>query len=387
MDAIRLHSIGVAVYRVPIATSVQTSFGVLKDRAAVVVRAIDDAGVEGFGEVWCNFPTVGAEHRARLIAESIAPLALAREWASPAEAHDELTRALRILALQSGEPGPIAQALAGLDLAMWDIAAKRAALPLWRMLGGRTDTVKVYASGLNPTTPERLAAAKADEGYTAFKLKVGFGMQRDVANLSALRSALGASATLMIDANQAWDCEQAIANAAELARFEPMWLEEPIPADDPLENWRLLASRSPIPLAGGENFRGGDFGRFLDARVLKIIQPDVAKWGGFSGCMPLAELAASASAWLCPHWLGGGIGLLASLHLKAAIGGDGFAEVDANPNPLRELLAGCLPQVHDGAMTLPDAPGLGATPDFEALNRFKVMEHITPRTQTSQGQP
>jgi D-galactarolactone cycloisomerase len=387
MDSIRLQSVGVAVYRVPIATPVQTSFGLLKDRAAVVVRVVDDAGREGFGEVWCNFPTVGAEHRARLLAESVAPLALARDWASPADCHFELTRSLQILALQSGEPGPIAQVLAGLDLAMWDIAAKREGLPLWRMLGGKSGRVKVYASGLNPTEPERLAASKAEEGYTAFKLKVGFGVQRDVANLGALRSTLGTSATLMVDANQAWSVEQAIANAAELAPFGLIWLEEPIAADEPLESWTRLARESRIPLAAGENFRGGDFDRLLSAGVLKVIQPDVAKWGGFSGCMPKAQLAAAASAWFCPHWLGGGIGLLATLHLKAAIGGEGFAEVDANPNPLRELLAGRLPAVQDAAMTLPQEPGLGARPDFGALARFRVFETTITRPQISQGQP
>jgi D-galactarolactone cycloisomerase len=145
-----------------------------------------------------------------------------------------------------------------------------------------------------------------------------------------------------------------------------------------------LARQSPIPLAAGENFRGGDFDRFLDAGVLKVIQPDVAKWGGFSGCMPLAQLAARASAWLCPHWLGGGIGLLATLHLKAAIGGEGFAEVDANPNPLRESLAGCLP-IQNGAMTLPQEPGLGARPDFDAMSRFRVMETTITASSTSQG--
>jgi D-galactarolactone cycloisomerase len=286
--------------------------------------------------------------------------------------------------LQSGEPGPVAQALAGLDLAMWDIAAKHEGLPLWQMLGGKSGTVNVYASGLNPTEPERLAASKAEEGYTAFKLKVGFGALRDLANLGALRATLGASATLMIDANQAWNVEQAVANATELARFEPIWLEEPVAVDEPLDSWRQLARQSPIPLAAGENFRGGDFDRFLDAGVLKVIQPDVAKWGGFSGCMPLAQLAARASAWLCPHWLGGGIGLLATLHLKAAIGGEGFAEVDANPNPLRESLAGCLP-IQNGAMTLPQEPGLGARPDFDAMSRFRVMETTITASSTSQG--
>lgn len=385
METIRLRAIGVSVYRVPIETPVQTSFGVLRDRAAVIVRVTDDDGCVGWGEIWCNFPTVGAEHRARLLAETVAPLALARAWSSPTECHDALTAATHILAIQSGEPGPIAQVLAGVDIALWDLAARRAATPLWRMLGGRTGVVNVYASGLNPTQPERLAAAKAAEGFNTFKLKVGFGAERDVVNLSNLRSALGESARLMVDANQAWDVDEAVQMAERLAAFAPLWLEEPIAADIPIDQWQQLAQRSPIPLAAGENLRAGDFARFLEARCLKVLQPDLAKWGGFSACLPLGELAAKASAWLCPHWLGGGIGLLATLHLKAAIGGEGFAEVDANPNPLRELLAGELPPVRDGAVTLPELAGHGASPDLSALAPYLQLERTIDHKPTSGG--
>jgi D-galactarolactone cycloisomerase len=385
MDPIRLRSIGVSVYRVPIETPVQTSFGVLRDRAAVVVRAIDEDGREGWGEIWCNFPTVGAEHRARLLAETVAPLALGRAWASPAECYDALTAAVRVLAIQSGEPGPLAQVVAGVDIAMWDLAARRQQQPLWRMLGGRSGRVNVYASGLNPTQPERLAAAKAAEGYTAFKLKVGFGAQRDVANLSNLRATVGESARLMVDANQAWDVEEALRMAGQLAPLRPLWLEEPIAADSPIEEWQRLAQHSPIPLAAGENLRAGEFARFLEARCLRVLQPDVAKWGGFTGCLPLGEAAANAQAWLCPHWLGGGIGLLATLHLKAAIGGEGFAEIDANPNPLRELLAGDLPPVREGAMALPEAPGHGARPDLSALAAYLTLERTIDAQQIPEG--
>jgi L-alanine-DL-glutamate epimerase-like enolase superfamily enzyme len=385
MSPIRLRSIGVSVYRVPIATPVQTSFGVLRDRTAVVVRAVDDDGCEGFGEIWCNFPTVGAEHRARLLADTVAPLALADTWSSPAHCFDTLTAATHILAVQSGEPGPLAQVIAGLDIALWDLVARRASTPLWRLLGGRAGTVQVYASGLNPTQPERLAVAKATEGYTAFKLKVGFGAERDLANLSALRSELGDSARLMVDANQAWSQDEALAMAERLAAFTPLWLEEPLAADADLGQWQQLAQRSLVPLAAGENLRAGDFARFLDAGCLKVLQPDLAKWGGFTGCMPLGERAAHAAAWLCPHWLGGGVGLLATLHLKAAIGGDGFAEVDANPNPLRERLAGELPPVRNGAMTLPDRAGLGAVPDLAALAPHLTLERCIERPPATGG--
>jgi len=375
-----LRLITASVYRAPIDTPVQTSFGVLHDRASVLVRIVDDAGTEGWGEIWCNFPSVGAEHRARLLCETVAPLAMAQAWLSPATCHKALTRALNVLAIQSGEPGPIAQVLAGLDLALWDLVSKRAGLPLWKLLGGQSPQVRVYASGLNPTDPDRLAAQRAEDGHRAFKLKVGFGADRDIRNLANLRRTVSESATLMVDANQAWQVEEAVMMSDRLAPYRPLWLEEPIAADEPLERWRDLAARTEIPLAAGENLRGREFIDYLDAGVLKVLQPDVAKWGGFSGCLPLGKGAAAAAAWLCPHWLGAGVGLLATLHLKAAIGGEGFAEVDANANPLRELLAGGLPGVHEGTMTLSDCAGLGAAPDLDAAARFLVAQHTVNST-------
>lgn len=307
--------------------------------------------------------------------ETVAPLALKQPWVSPAECFEALNNALRILAIQSGEPGPIAQLLAGLDIAMWDLHAKRENQPLWRLLGGKSNRVAVYASGLNPTRPEILASEKAAEGHHAFKLKVGFGAERDVTNLSNLRRSLGDEVTLMVDANQAWTLDEAVEMSKLLSPLNPIWLEEPIAANEPLERWRTLAGRSPIPLAAGENLRDMDFDRYLASGALKVIQPDVAKWGGFSRCTALAAQAEAADAWLCPHWLGAGVGLAATLQLKAAVGGPGYAEVDANPNPLRDLLGGVL-ALENGVMTVSDGPGLGITPNLDEAERYLISSHV-----------
>lgn len=98
-------------------------------------------------------------------------------------------------------PVPLAQAIAGVDMALWDIAARRAGEPLWRFLGGASPVLRVYASGLNPEHPEALAAERHKEGFTAFRLKVGFGRDRDASSLAALRAALGPDVELMADAN------------------------------------------------------------------------------------------------------------------------------------------------------------------------------------------
>jgi D-galactarolactone cycloisomerase len=373
-DQITIADIEARVFRVPIASPVQTSFGIMHSRPAVLVRVTDADGAEGWGEVWCNFPSVGAEHRARLIRETMAPMLQGRSFASPVEIWRSMDRALQVLAIQSGEPGPVAQCLAGLDMALWDIAARVRGEPLYRHLGaGRVvDRVPVYASGLNPDRPEQLAAARQAEGHRVFKLKVGFGRERDLANLAALRLTLGDDVTLMVDANQAWSLDEAQAMSVAMAPFRPTWLEEPMRADAPTQAWQRLAAASPLPIAAGENMRAGEFDAAVAAGWVKILQPDVGKWGGFSGCMAVGRTALAAGVRFCPHWLGGGIGLVASLHLLAALGGDGMVEVDSNPNPLRELMATPFPALADGKMDMPQGPGLGVVPNVGALRAFEV---------------
>jgi L-alanine-DL-glutamate epimerase-like enolase superfamily enzyme len=367
----RLARVEAMVFRVPISTPVVTSFGTMTDRPAVVVRIEDIDGAVGWGEVWCNFPNVGAEHRARMLENYVAPLLLTRPWPDPIAAFSELTNRLHVLGLQCGEPGTIAQIIAGADIALWDLAGKRAGQPLWKLLGGGP-AIRPYASGINPTNAERLAATKLEEGYRAFKLKIGFGAERDLANLTALRKLLGPEMPLMADVNQAWDPATAFSMLPRLREYNLEWLEEPVPADTPWQVWQELSGKADMPLAAGENLRGeAAFEEALETKAIGVFQPDLGKWGGFSGCVPLGRQVKAAGYLFCPHWLGGGIGLAASMHLKAAIGGPGYLEVDANENPLRESLGGPLPDVVAGISTLSDRPGLGVDPDVKGLRSFQ----------------
>ncbi|TAL84598.1 MAG: mandelate racemase/muconate lactonizing enzyme family protein [Candidimonas sp.] len=369
---VHLAKVDALVYRAPIVDPVQTSFGTMYDRPAVLVRLEDREGMVGWGEIWCNFPSVGAEHRARMLESCIAPVLLEQAWAHPTHAFNALSQRLAVLAIQSGEPGTIAQAIAGADIALWDLAAKRLGQPLWNLFGG-TPKVHTYASGLSPVQPEKLAAIKHGEGYRSFKLKVGFGTERDMANLRALREMFEPDTVLMIDANQAWTPEAALDMSRKLAQFNPIWMEEPIRADHALTDWQRLAQASPIALAAGENMRSTEeFSAAIDSGAFAVIQPDLGKWGGFSGCVPVARRAIDHSQMFCPHWLGGGVGLIASMQLKAIMGHPGYVEVDSNPNPLRDLFAAPYLRPDNGIITLPDLPGLGITPDTDTARSFLV---------------
>ena len=366
--SLRLISLQAFVLRCPSPGPVRTSFGTMHDRPAVFVRAESADGAVGWGEIWCNFPACGAEHRARLLDTVVAPLLLNQDFADPAQAYAHATRKTEVLALQSGEPGPIAQVISGVDLALWDLCARRAGLPLFRLLGGRQARVPVYASGINPDGALEVVQRKHAQGYRAFKLKIGFDDAQDLANLQALRDWLGPEAVLMADVNQAWDLPHALAMLPQLGAYGLGWLEEPLRTDSSVADWQQLRSQSGIPLAAGENLIGAArFAQALQSQAFGVLQPDIAKWGGISGCWPVIQAIRESGVRFCPHYLGAGIGLMASAHVLAAAGGDGMLEVDANDNLLRSLLAPPFAQVVNGCITLEETPGIGVTPDIVAL--------------------
>ena len=362
-ESFRIESVTVEVYRYPITEAVQTAFGRMEDRPALIVRVTDEDGRSGLGEVWCNFPSQAAAHRFALLTEVLAPAIVGRYWRGPAAVFDYLTRRFRLLGLQAGEIGPFNHCVAGIDVALWDLSARRIGKPLWRLLGGEGNgVVLAYASGIGPDNPVDLACHAEADGHRAFKLKVGFEASKDLSNLRKLRAALGSETAIAVDANQAWSPSEAEQMIGALAPYSPVWVEEPLPADSPASDWDKLAARSPIPLAGGENLYGfSAFDEAIRVEAWAVIQPDLTKWGGITGCLPIARRILAAGRRFCPHHLGAGVGLVASAHLLATARGDGLLEIDTNPNPLRTELVQPYPRMAEGRLRLGEASGLGVT--------------------------
>jgi D-galactarolactone cycloisomerase len=365
------------VCRAPIEKPVINAFGSMAERVAVFVRLTDADGVSGWGEIWSNFPTIGAEHRAKLFHSFIAPRLIGRSISDPAAFWAETDRALHLWGLQAGEPGAFAAALSGADLALHDLAARRAGVPLWRWLGGEdAGPVPVYASGLNPDT-QALAQVEAarSEQHRSFKIKIGFGEARDLATLRPVFAGLKTGERIMVDINQGWELRTATRMVRVLDEFPLTWIEEPLAADRPSWEWSQVAGASSAPIAAGENIRGAlEFHRALREHHLGFVQPDCCKWGGLSATLPVARAIVASGRAYCPHFLAGGIGQLASLHLLAAVRGDGLLEIDANPNPLRSRLIDPVLRIKDGMVTPPTTPGLGIEPDIEALSDFVVLK-------------
>ena len=206
-------------------------------------------------------------------------------------------------------------------------------------------------------------------------MKVGFDFDQDLALIRSLAESLEPGETLCADANQGFSEPQARAFLLAVRDLGLRWMEEPVRVDFSDVVWSGLAETTDIPLAGGENLIGlSAFDAAIAAGHLSVIQPDAAKWGGVSGCFSVAKTALAAGRRYCPHFLGAGIGLVASAHILAAAGGDGLLEIDVNANPLRDAVEQDWPEIRNGSVILPDGPGLGLVPDLERLAPFETLK-------------
>ncbi|MDT0330270.1 mandelate racemase/muconate lactonizing enzyme family protein [Nocardiopsis lambiniae] len=271
------------------------------DRNDIVVVEVDtDTGITGTGFSWTPF--IGARAVLALVEDDLRP-ALMGGPAHPTR-WDDLLWHLR----EAGTGGLTLMALAAIDIALWDLTAKAAGLPLVDLLGRRRDRVPAYASGVNLDYPlsdlsDQVKGWSA-AGHRAAKIKVGSpDPARDVERVRTVRDLLGADGTLMIDANQRWDVPGAARALDALTAFDLHFVEEPLPAGDLAAHTRLR-TRTDVPFALGENLRTiEEFERFIDAGVCDIAQPNVVRVGGITPFLRIAETAARRGVPVAPHLL------------------------------------------------------------------------------------
>ncbi len=278
------------------------------------------------------------------------------------------------------------------EAAVWDLAGRALDTPCRLLLGGRSERLLAYASACEPLATEERAsrcAALRDAGIRAVKLRFHHSDWRDdLPTVEAVRDAVGAEFAIMVDANQGWRIpgDRAprwdVATAAQCARaLEPLgvyWLEEPLPTGD-LDGYRALRGRTDLRIAAGEMVRTEAEARDLVVRGgVDVIQTDVVlAAGGISGCRRVAALAdLHGRAW-SPHTWSNGYGLVANLHLALAVSTCPYVEVPYDPPNLSAerrdwLLPAPVEIAPDGTIAPPPGAGLGVTPDFDALERWRV---------------
>ncbi|WP_336713700.1 L-talarate/galactarate dehydratase [Arthrobacter sp. USHLN218] len=257
-----------------------------------------------------------------------------------------------------GRSGVATQALAALDIALYDLKAKRAGLPLAKFLGSYRDSVRTYnTSGgfLNATIDEvkDRASQSIEEGIGGIKIKVGLpDNAEDLRRVAAVREHIGADVPLMVDANQQWDRATALRMGRKLEQFDLVWIEEPLDAYD-AEGHAALAAALDTPIATGEMLASvAEHERLIAARACDIIQPDAPRVGGITQFLRLATLADQAGLDLAPHFA-----MEIHLHLAATYPREPWVEHFDWLDPLfNERL-----ETKDGRMIVPDRPGLGFT--------------------------
>ena len=257
-----------------------------------------------------------------------------------------------------GRSGVATQALAAIDVALWDLKAKRAGLPLAKLLGAHRDSVRTYnTSGgfLNASLEEvrDRATRSLEEGIGGIKIKVGLpDSAEDLRRVAGVREHIGADVPLMVDANQQWDRATALRMGRRLEEFDLVWIEEPLDAYD-AEGHAQLAAALDTPIATGEMLASvAEHERLIEARACDIIQPDAPRVGGITQFLRLAALADQRGLGLAPHFA-----IEIHLHLAAAYPREPWVEHFDWLDPLFEERL----ETRDGRMLVPDRPGLGVT--------------------------
>lgn len=278
-----------------------------------------------------------------------------------------------------------------LEVALWDLMGQISGQPLWKLLGGKSNRVRPYAS-----TGERLPAeVRADsarqlqqQGFPALKLRFHAANPReDLAIVQAVRQAVGPEMALLVDANQgwqmpwdagpAWDFKTALWLAGALAELDVFWLEEPLPRHD-YRGLARLRQRAKVRIAGGEGNREfAELREYLRHGSLDVYQADVVWSTGILRARQLAGEVQAAGAIYSPHTWGDGLVLLANLHVTAAVSDTPFVEFPFDPptwTPERRdfILPVPIRPDAEGYLVLPDQPGLGVTIDWQALEPLRI---------------
>lgn len=360
----------------PVDQPVRMSFGALEHRTMAVVEVDTSDGGTGWGETWVNYPAWAVHERSATVAGGIRPLLrgvgvdLSDVAGSIAAAQRSLVAALWPLGRQWGAAGAVLQAISGADQALWDAAGRSLGVPASELAGGcRRDRVPVYASGVGPDDVAGQVTRCVQGGLRAVKLRVGFDAELDRDNLVAARRALGADGELLVDANQAWTLDQALAMADALEAARVGWVEEPI-ADGTPEDWAALRARTGLAVAAGENVYGRRaWSALLASPDVAVVQPDVSKQGGITELLWIAEQAQVHGKAVEPHLYGGALAYAATLQVAACCPAVTRVELDVRPNPVRDDMLTGVPPVVDGEVAVPGEPGLGVTLAPGALAR------------------
>jgi L-alanine-DL-glutamate epimerase-like enolase superfamily enzyme len=359
----KIESIEIGHYRVPLpVTLTDSTHGDMSDFELVTVRIRDADGVEGLGYTY----TVGRGGAAiASLITDLKPLLMGQPSGRIEWLWQKMWWGLHFV----GRGGPVSFAIAAIDTALWDLAARRAGQPLWRHLGGFDPRVPAYAGGIDLQLPLDQLLRQTDDnlakGFRAIKMKVGRDrLAEDVERVRAMREHLGPDFPLMADANMRWPVDDAIRAARRLEPFGLVWLEEPTVPEDVRGHARIMREGG-LPIATGENFHTlAEFEAMIAGGGVAFPEPDLATCGGVTVWLKVAKLAEAHNLRVTSH----GVHDL-HVHVLAAAPNRSFLEVHGFG--LERFMAEPL-RLEDGLAVAPERPGHGIDLDWAALDHLRI---------------
>jgi L-alanine-DL-glutamate epimerase-like enolase superfamily enzyme len=351
-------------YCVPLPVALSDStHGTIRSFELVTARVRDDEGAEGTGYTY----TVGAGGAAvhALVARDLTPVLVGRD----AERIESLWQTMWWALHYGGRGGAQSLAMSAVDIALWDLRARRQRAPLWQVLGGFDPRVPCYAGGIDLDFPLDALLRQTDEnlarGFRAIKMKVGRpSLADDVARVRAMRAHLGPEFPLMVDANMRWSVDEAIRAARALADCAPVWLEEPTIPDDVPGHVRIVREGG-LPIAAGENLHTvHEFRQLIAAGGVTFPEPDVTNCGGVTAFMKVCHLAEAFNLPVTSH---GAHDI--TVHLLAAVPNRSYLE--AHGFGLDRFIAEPL-RIEAGMAVAPDRPGHGVELAWKALETVRA---------------
>jgi len=356
------------ILRVPIDREIADSMRAVSSVEFVGLRVETDAGIVGTGYTI----TVGAGGSVikNVLDSLLTPQLIGRDPHLVREIWHDLYYGP---AHWIGRAGATTMAQSAVDIALWDLIAKAANQPLWRILGGSTSQpVPIYnthAGWLNFSIEDLRAEASRllDQGYTALKMKVGGAdIREDQRRVAAVRKAIGDSVLLMVDANQKWDPLAGRTAAGLLQDSNLTWLEEPLHPDD-VAGHAQLRQQSRIPIALGEHlYSTHAFRDFITRQAVDVVQVDVCRIGGITPWLEVAALANAHGLRVCPHC---GDLMQVHQHLVRAIANRWYLEVIPlwETGPFQHQI-----RLQDGVCLTPREPGASTDFTARAFEQFRV---------------
>ena len=294
-----------------------------KHRTAHLVEVETDEGITGWGE--CFGPGNIALANKYIVEKVIQPLIKGDDPLKKEYIWHKVYNLLR----DSGQKGMPIQALSGIDIALWDILAKKSNLPLYQLLGGKTnDKIPVYGYGmmLQKKTVDELcelfkneASQIKEKNFKAMKMKIGMGPKEDLKLVSAVRDTIGSEFKLMVDANHAYNKNDALYVGKGLDEMNIYWFEEPVAPED-YDGYKELKEKLKTNIAGGEaEFTKYGWNQLLKNNCIDIAQPEVCGLGGITEYLKVSALAQSNFIPIVNHVWGSALSVAVNLHLLTTL--------------------------------------------------------------------